>query len=665
MIALVAEMGRPGSASAFVKEVEAVFQPGGGLSKATEYEVRPQQLEMARLVAHALERKEGLIVEAGTGVGKSLAYLIPAILYAKRHNRRAVISTHTIALQEQLLRKDIPLATKALGVKCQAVLLKGRQNFLCGTRLERALAQSESLFVDGERAELVRLQQWSQSTRDGSLSDLNPAPSARVWEEVRSEPGICTPKTCGSHPRCFYQALRRQADQAELLVLNHALFFTLAAASREKEDAEGILFSDAFVVLDEAHTIEDVAASHLGLEISQAGVRRLLQRLYNPRTRKGLLQAAKQGEACASTASVLEEAEAYFQKLKESCKFDQGRTCRLHEPPPEGNGALAERLGRLADVVAAAGGAREEDVLRSELADAASRLRAMRAALLAFACMDDPSQVYWAELSGKKGDNCSLCAAPIDLSNALRQLLFRKGTTAILASATLAAGPHGMGYFQSRVGGHGVRACQIGSPFDYERQMKIHLVRSMPEPKAENYVEELAKWVAHFTNESQGHAFVLFTSYVTMRAVAARLESHFQEKNWPLLVQGQGMPPMRMVEEFRAKPHSVLFGVDSFWAGVDVPGDALTNVIITRLPFAAPEHPLIQARLEAIEKRGRRAFEEYSLPEAILKLRQGVGRLIRSKSDSGMIVILDSRVRNKPYGRAFLEALPKCPRVIH
>ena len=688
--------------------IESLGEEGPIARLMGQYEDRQSQRDMAAYIADGYNDGGTLLLEAGTGVGKSFAYLVPALAWARANGQRTIVSTNTINLQEQLVGKDLPLLRKALGTEEHTptfALLKGWRNYLCLARMHQAVAAQRTLLEQDKLEELYDIAEWAGRTPDGTLSDLPVQPTGEVWDEVSAEPDLCMRMKCEHFDRCFLFRARRRAAEADIVVVNHHLLAADLAVRKEQDNwsEAAVLPPYRRLILDEAHHLEDVAASHLGVQVSSRSVRRLMGRFE--RNGRGL--APTLAHELADRADLMSRAsldllrerllpavgdarrstEQLFLRLHALLEGLGGGQLRLddtfgsHAVWAEGLGAeldaaltafraLKELVETIADRLGQAEDSERRGALLQELRGVTRRLDGVADALnrTLRPATGGPPMVRWMERSGRRSQDVALAAVPLDLAPILRELIFDRLDTTVLTSATLAAGGD-FGFLESRVGLGGdaspVTVREIfPSPFDYPSQCLFGIPTDIPEPREDEagHSAAVAQVVTDLAYASDGGMFVLFTSHAALQRAAASLR-HALGTRWPLLVQGDA-PRDALLRRFRELGNAILLGTDSFWEGVDVPGRALRALVLNKLPFKVPSEPLTAARLERLSEQGEDGFTGYLVPHAALKLKQGFGRLIRSRQDAGVVILLDSRVISKRYGPMVLHGLPRAERIV-
>jgi ATP-dependent DNA helicase DinG len=688
--------------------IESLGEEGPIARLMGQYEDRQSQRDMAAYIADGYNDGGTLLLEAGTGVGKSFAYLVPALAWARANGQRTIVSTNTINLQEQLVGKDLPLLRKALGTEEHTptfALLKGWRNYLCLARMHQAVAAQRTLLEQDKLEELYDIAEWAGRTPDGTLSDLPVQPTGEVWDEVSAEPDLCMRMKCEHFDRCFLFRARRRAAEADIVVVNHHLLAADLAVRKEQDNwsEAAVLPPYRRLILDEAHHLEDVAASHLGVQVSSRSVRRLMGRFE--RNGRGLAPtlahelAARADLMSRASLDLLRErllpavgdarrsTEQLFLRLHALLEGLGGGQLRLddtfgrHAVWAEGLGAeldaaltafraLKELVETIADRLGQAEDSERRGALLQELRGVTRRLDGVADALnrTLRPATGGPPMVRWMERSGRRSQDVALAAVPLDLAPILRELIFDRLDTTVLTSATLAAGGD-FGFLESRVGLGGdaspVTVREIfPSPFDYPSQCLFGIPTDIPEPREDEagHSAAVAQVVTDLAYASDGGMFVLFTSHAALQRAAASLR-HALGTRWPLLVQGDA-PRDALLRRFRELGNAILLGTDSFWEGVDVPGRALRALVLNKLPFKVPSEPLTAARLERLSEQGEDGFTGYLVPHAALKLKQGFGRLIRSRQDAGVVILLDSRVISKRYGPTVLHGLPRAERIV-
>jgi len=659
------------SPTAKLPSLHEFFSPDGILAHSSlAYEHRPGQYEMARAVEAALKDKRHLVVEAGTGTGKTLAYLLPALRFARERGQRVIISTGTKNLQEQLYFKDIPFLETLLG-DLKVCYMKGRANYLCKHKLY-ALRDSPLLTGLDEIDQFHQIARWEPTTTTGDRTELAGLPeNSQLWAKLDARTEACLGQTCPDWEGCFVTKMRRKALESDLIIVNHHLFFAdlniklqLAQSENAPPDA-GILPAAAAVVFDEAHELEDIASNYFGIGLTNARIDELV------RDTDMMLKAQKASSSAVESAcqTLKERSRMFFGALPVESQplgrmpFDRVQREAFLEADGDTYLAALNALTRLET---------ELDRIKNvdETKGLATRTRTLAQSLRFLLESDDPNTVFWIERRATQGVRnlarggqpiymTQLQATPIDVSTILTGNLFAQYSSVVLTSATLTVAPvnsgdSGFAHITRRLGLDSTRELVVPSHFDYSTQALLYLPQHMPDPRDPDFLPQAAEKMRRVLEITRGRAFCLFTSYAQMRALYERMAA---ELPYPLLLQGTA-PRNALLDQFRKTPNAILFATSSFWQGVDVQGEQLSCVMIDRLPFAVPSDPVVKARMTAIEEAGGKPFFDLQIPAAVITLKQGFGRLIRSLSDRGVLVLLDPRIRSQRYGKVFLESLP-------
>lgn len=697
-------------------ELNALLSADSALSRnLTDFELRPQQQQMMETVAKTFNENAIGVIEAPTGVGKTLAYLIPAVQWALKNKERVVVSTRTINLQEQIIEKDIPLLQQAIEESFSAVLVKGRSNYLCKRRLEQALSESTLFEDDDEQKTLRDISEWAEHTKDGSTADLSFVPLRAIWEKVCSEADSCTAAQCQRAKDCFVTKARRDVAKADIIVVNHHMLFSDLAIKKEMGTFTALAVLPAFerLIIDEAHHIEDSATEYFGMEVTQLGAQMLLGRFTRQERgqERGLLAfikaklikevslISKQDQdgilelidsvILPGIASVRDGLVTSFQAIRsfaaEQCK-QVGRDIKWRLTPEiVGSSELREihitlvlptaeeihqlvlQLNQLYSRLKKIDGS--DDDCEKPFAIETGQLGAYRDRLIRLAnnftestsSKVDPSVVPWIEIDAERSHIVRLIRCPLHVGDALAEWVYPNLKSILMTSATLSVAGS-FDFLFERIGLEKLRerkllSIALDSPFDFQEQAMLYMPPDLPPPDSADFVQECAETIGEILTATTGRAFVLFTSFYALNVTFNKLEDDLRAQGITPLKQGHTARSV-LLERFRADTSSVLFATDSFWEGVDVAGESLQCVILTKLPFRVPTEPIFQARAERIDAEGGSAFLDYTMPLAVIKFRQGFGRLIRRKTDRGVVVVLDSRITQKSYGKTFLRSLP-------